>query len=64
MRYEYSLHYNEIKHAWQVTWTGFDEDAPHQMKGDVVLCDSFDNAIEQIRRFAAGLEPDRSDAVA
>ncbi len=64
MRFEYSLHYNEIKHAWQVTWTGFDQDAPHRMKGDVVLCDSFDIAIEQIRGFASRLEPDRSDAVA
>ncbi len=64
MEYEYSIQFNEIRQAWQVTWTGFNQDTPHQMKGDVVLCDSFDEAIAQIRTFAAQLDPDRQNAVA
>ncbi len=64
MQYEYSLLYNETRHAWQVTWMGFNQNTPHQMKGDVVICDSFDEAIAQIRDFAVRLEPGRSDAVA
>lgn len=64
MRYEYSLHYNETRRAWQVTWISFTRDTPHQMKGDVVICNSFDEAIAQVRDFVAQLEPDRPDVIA
>ncbi len=64
MQYEYSVHYNEVQHAWLVTWTGFDQDRPHQMKGDVVICNPFDEAIASLRSFAARFDSDRVDAVA
>ena len=64
MKYEYSIHYNDVQNKWQVSWTGFDMDRPHSMKGDVVISGSFNDAIEAIRTFAAQLESDRVDAVA
>ncbi|MDA1280648.1 MAG: hypothetical protein O3B95_11545 [Chloroflexi bacterium] len=62
MRYEYSLFYNDVQSAWQVVWTGFDENSPHSMKGDVGLCRSFDEAIVLLRSYAAQFEPDRLPA--
>ncbi len=61
MQYEYSLHYNEVRHAWHVTWMGFDQD--RQMKGDVVFCNSFEDAISTIRSFAIRLEPDHVNTI-
>ena len=62
MRYEYSLFYNDVQGAWQVVWTGFDEDTPHQIKGDVELCTTFDEAVALLRRYATRFEPDRLPA--
>ncbi len=62
MRYEYSLFYNDVQNAWQVVWTGFDKDSPHQMKGDVELCGTFDEAVALLRRYAGQFEPERLSA--
>lgn len=59
MQYEYSVHFNEVQQAWQVNWVCFDSERPHNMKGDVVVCDSMEEAIETIRRLVAQFEPDR-----
>ena len=64
MRYEYSIHYNEVQFQWQVTWTGHDPDHPHKMEGDVVLCPTFEEAIALIRTFASRYDSERMDAVA
>ena len=63
MQYEYSLHYNDVQRTWQVNWVCFDPDRPHQMKGDIAICRSFDEAIESIRGFVAQLDPDRLDDI-
>ena len=64
MQYDYSLHYNDVQHAWQVTWSCYDLDNPHKMKGDLALCNSFEEAIASMRSFVAQFESERLDAIA
>jgi hypothetical protein len=63
MQYDYSVQYNNVQGAWQLNWSSFDPERPHQMKGDVVICDSLDEAIETLRGFVAQHEPSRLDDV-
>ena len=58
MKYEYSVSFNSFRNKWQVSWTGHDPEHPHQMKGDVVVCNDFHEAINMIRAFVTTLEPE------
>ena len=64
MQYDYSLHYNDVQNAWLVAWTSHDPDHPHKMKGDLVICGSFEQAVMSMRNFVAEFESHRLDAVA
>jgi hypothetical protein len=57
MQYSYSIGFNDVQSAWTASWTGHDPEHPHQMKGNLEICNSFDEGMEKVRDFATEFEP-------